>query len=67
MLRSLALRLIGLWLIVVLPVTIFGASRENSLPDGVCGNSQTMLEASQAGNAMVQQVLPQACHGVIRP
>ncbi|MGO8791415.1 MAG: M48 family metalloprotease [Terriglobia bacterium] len=57
MLRSLALRLIGLWFIVVVPVTMLGASREKSLPDGVCGDSQTMLEASQAGNAMIRQVL----------
>jgi predicted Zn-dependent protease len=27
------------------------------LPDGVCGNSQTMLEATEAGNFMVQQAL----------
>ena len=43
-------------LVVFLPVTVFGVSRESSLPDGVCGSPQTMLEASQMGRAMVQQV-----------
>jgi predicted Zn-dependent protease len=54
--RPLGRRLVGLCFVVFLPVTLFGVSPENSLPDGVCGNSQTMLEASQAGRAMVQQI-----------
>ena len=56
MLRPLGWRLVGLCLVAFLPVTVFGVSRENSLPDGVCGSPQTMLEASQMGRAMVQQV-----------
>lgn len=55
--HPLARRLIGLCLMVALPVTIFGRQGERSLPDGVCGNPQTMWEASQAGNLMVQQAL----------
>jgi predicted Zn-dependent protease len=35
-------------------MTMFG--RTTSLPEGVCGNSQTMLEATETGQAMVQQV-----------
>ena len=54
-LRPLGRRLIGLCLVVFLPVMMFGATRESSLPDGVCGGPQTMLEASQTGSAMVQQ------------
>jgi predicted Zn-dependent protease len=60
MLRPLGRRLIGLCLVVCLvvflPVMVFGVSHESSLPDGVCGSPQTMLEASQMGRAMVQQV-----------
>ena len=56
MVRPLGWRLIGLYLMAFLPVTVFGASRENSLPDGVCGSPQAMLEASQMGRAMVEQV-----------
>ncbi len=33
-----------------------GRSPDTMLPDGVCGSRETMLEATQAGNAMVQQV-----------
>ena len=50
-------RLIGLWMLVFLSVKAFGASGGSPLPDGVCGSPQTMLEASQSGNAMVQQAL----------
>jgi predicted Zn-dependent protease len=39
-----------------LPLPASGRSPDALLPDGVCGGSQTMLEASQAGRAMVQQV-----------
>jgi predicted Zn-dependent protease len=40
---------------VFLPAAVFGATGENLLPDGVCGNRQTMLQASETGSAMVQQ------------
>jgi len=55
-LRQISRRLIGLLFVMFLPLTVFGVSRESSLPDGVCGSPQTMLEASQIGRAMVQQV-----------
>lgn len=45
------------WAVAILPLAARGRSREAQLPDGVCGNSQTMLEATQSGNAMVQQAL----------
>jgi len=35
---------------------VHGRSADAFLPDGICGNPQTMLEASQMGRAMVQQV-----------
>ncbi len=54
--RPLGRQLIGLCFVVFLPVTVCGASRDSSLPEGVCGSPQTMLAASQAGSAMVQQV-----------
>src|SRR5271169_7036814 len=38
-----------------LPLGARGRSPDALLPDGVCGNSQTMLEATQTGEAMVQQ------------
>jgi predicted Zn-dependent protease len=41
----------------LLPSTARGRSPDALLPDGVCGNSQTMLEASRAGDAIVHQVL----------
>ena len=52
-------RWVNLWVLVMvfLPLAARGRSRDGLLPDGVCGNSQTMLEATQAGNAMVQQVI----------
>ena len=56
-LRPVGWRLIGLCLAGLLPLTIFGRTGERSLSDGVCGGPQTMLEASRAGQAMVQQVL----------
>jgi predicted Zn-dependent protease len=43
-------------LATILPLAARGRSPDTLLPDGVCGNSQTMLEASQAGGAMIQQV-----------
>ena len=56
-LRPCGRQLIGLCLMVFLPVTVFGRQDERSPPDGVCGSPPTMLEASQAGSAMVQQAL----------
>jgi Zn-dependent protease with chaperone function len=56
LLRLLGPRLIGLCLVYFLPVMIFGRTGERSLPDGVCGSPQTMLEAAHMGQAMVQQV-----------
>jgi predicted Zn-dependent protease len=50
-------RLIGLCLLLFMSVKAFGASGERSLPDGVCGSPQTMLEASQTGNVMLQRTL----------
>ena len=44
------------WVVAYLPLPVRGRSPDVLLPAGVCGNSQTMLEASKAGNAMVQQV-----------
>ena len=55
--HPLARRLMGLCLMLILPVTVFGRQGEHSLPDGVCGNSQTMLEASREGKFMVQEAL----------
>jgi len=48
--------------LLVLAVTFLslpahGRSRDPLLPDGVCGNHETMLEAAQAGRAMFQQAL----------
>ena len=43
--------------VTFLPLPARGRSPDTLLPDGVCGNRQTMLEATQAGNAMVQQAL----------
>jgi predicted Zn-dependent protease len=54
-LRPLGRRLFGLCLAVLVPAAVFGATGENLLPDGVCGNRQTMLQASETGSAMVQQ------------
>lgn len=43
------------WVVAFLPLGAHARSAEALIPDGVCGNSQTMLEASQTGRAMVQQ------------
>jgi predicted Zn-dependent protease len=43
-------------MMTLLPLAAQGRSRDGLLPDGVCGNSQTMLQASQVGDAMLQQV-----------
>src|SRR5271157_345562 len=45
------------WVVTFLPLPARGRSPDALLPDGVCGSSQSMLEASQAGNAMLQQAL----------
>ncbi|MGA3328147.1 MAG: M48 family metalloprotease [Terriglobia bacterium] len=52
-------RRVILFVLVVafLPLAARGGPPDALLPDGVCGNSQTMLEATQMGNAMVRQVL----------
>jgi len=41
--------------VTFLPSPVHGRSPNALLPDGVCGNSQTMLEATRTGRAMVQQ------------
>lgn len=41
--------------LALLPGPARGRAPDTLLPDGVCGNSQTMLEAAQTGSAMVQQ------------
>jgi predicted Zn-dependent protease len=51
--------LVVLYLVGLFPVTAWGRKGEQSLPDGVCGSPQTMLEASQLGRAMTQQVFAQ--------
>jgi predicted Zn-dependent protease len=43
--------------VTFLPLPVRGRRPGTLLPDGVCGNRQTMLEAAQAGNAMLQQTL----------
>jgi len=55
-LRPLCRRLICLCLLWFFPGIIFGKSVRNSLPDGACGNPETMLEAANTGQAMVQEV-----------
>jgi predicted Zn-dependent protease len=40
-----------------LPLPTHGRRRDTLLPDGVCGNRETMLEAAQAGKAMLRQAL----------
>jgi len=47
------------WVCVVafLPVPGQGRSRAALLPDGACGNRQTMLEGAREGSVLVQQVL----------
>jgi predicted Zn-dependent protease len=39
------------------PQVACGRPPDTLVPNGVCGNRQTMLEAIQTGNAMVQQVM----------
>ena len=50
---------VTLWVFVVtfLPLSARGRSPDTLLPDGVCGSPQTMLKATQAGSAMLQQAL----------
>jgi len=55
--RPLGRRLIGLSMLLFLSASALGASNEPSLPDGVCGSPQVMLQAAQAGSVMVRQVL----------
>jgi predicted Zn-dependent protease len=51
------------WAILLVSVVMFvpsparARSPNTLLPDGVCGNGQAMLEASQTGSAMVEQEL----------
>ena len=56
-LRPMSGRIAGMCLAGLLPLSLFGRSREQSLPDGVCGNPQVMREASQTGQAMAQEAL----------
>jgi predicted Zn-dependent protease len=49
-------RIIGLCLVGLLPLTLFGRTGKRSLPDGVCGSPQSMRQASLTGQSMVQQV-----------
>jgi len=48
-----------LWVLAVasLPLPAPGRSPDATLPDGICGSRETMLEAAQRGDAMVQQAL----------
>ena len=39
------------------PPVVFARTPQNVLPNGLCGDRQSMLEAAQAGSAMVQQTL----------
>jgi predicted Zn-dependent protease len=43
--------------VTFLPLAAHGRSADTRLPDGVCGNRETMLEASEAGKALAQQAL----------
>jgi predicted Zn-dependent protease len=43
--------------VAFLPLPAHGRRRDALLPDGVCGNRETMLEATQAGKAMLHQAL----------
>jgi predicted Zn-dependent protease len=43
--------------VTFLPLPAGARRRETLLPDGVCGNRKTMLEAAQVGNAMLRQAL----------
>lgn len=46
-----------LWVAIGLPPVAGARAMAAELPEGVCGSPQVMLEAAQAGNAMVQQAL----------
>jgi predicted Zn-dependent protease len=43
--------------VTLLPLVARGRPRDMLLPDGVCGNRETMLKAAQLGNAMLRQAL----------
>lgn len=45
------------WALAFLPRVAHARSQNALLPDGVCGDGQSMLEATQAGHAMVRQTL----------
>jgi predicted Zn-dependent protease len=48
--------LLGL-VVTFLPLPARGRRHDALLPDGVCGNRETMLEAARVGRAMLQQTL----------
>src|SRR5579862_5909697 len=48
--------MMGLCIAVFMPLTMLGRTAKSSLPDGACGSPQTMLEATETGQAMVQEV-----------
>ena len=67
-LHSIRQRVTLLVLVVTfLPLPARVRRRDTLLPDGVCGNRETMLEATQVGNAMLQQALAAGMPGVISP
>ena len=43
--------------VTFLPLAAHGRSPDIRLPDGVCGNRETMLEATEAGKTLAQQTL----------
>ena len=47
----------GVLVLTFLPPTALARVAKTTLPDGVCGDSQAMLEAARAGDAMVRQTL----------
>ena len=47
----------GVLVLTFLPPTALARVPKTALPDGVCGDSQAMLEAERAGDAMVRQTL----------
>jgi beta-barrel assembly-enhancing protease len=49
--------MLGMLVLTCVPQSALGRKPETNLPDGVCGSSQDMLEAAQAGSAMVHQTL----------
>src|SRR5208282_3164034 len=48
---------LGVLVLTCLPLSALARAPKAMLPDGVCGSDQDMLEAAQAGNAMVHQAL----------